>query len=80
MRIITVGKSDSNDIVLKHHAVSRIHLEIFIDDEDKVFVTDKNSVNGTYINGNRITFLVVLLLVLVQKLYLLMELLSLLKL
>ena len=55
MRIITVGKSDSNDIVLKDPAVSRIHLEIFINDEDKVFVTDKNSVNGTYINGNRIT-------------------------
>ena len=55
MKIITVGKSDSNDIVLKDPAVSRIHLEIFINDEDKVFVTDKKSVNGTYINGNRIT-------------------------
>jgi len=55
MRLITVGKSDTNDIVLNYNAVSRIHMEIFIDDDQNIFVTDKNSTNGTFVNGNRIT-------------------------
>ena len=54
MRLITVGKSETNDITLFDNAVSRIHLEIFIDDNDKMFVTDKGSTNGTFVNGNRI--------------------------
>ena len=54
MRLITIGKSESNNIILRDNAVSRIHLEIFIDDDDKIFVTDKESINGTFVNGNRI--------------------------
>lgn len=55
MRIIKIGKSHTNDIVIdSDNTVSRIHLEIFIDDDRNVFVTDKNSLNGTFVNGNRI--------------------------
>ncbi len=55
MKLIKIGKSHSNDIVIdSDNTVSRIHLEIFIDDERNVFVTDKNSLNGTFVNGNRI--------------------------
>ena len=54
MRLITVGKSETNDITLSDNAVSRLHMEIFIDDNEKIFVTDKESTNGTFINGNRI--------------------------
>lgn len=55
MRIIKIGKSHTNDIVIDSDStVSRTHIEIFIDDERNVFVTDKNSLNGTFINGNKI--------------------------
>jgi hypothetical protein len=55
MRIIKIGKSHSNDIVIDSDStVSREHIEIFIDDERNVFVTDKNSLNGTFVNGTKI--------------------------
>ena len=55
MRTIKIGKSHSNDIVIDGDStVSREHLEIFIDDDLNVFVTDKNSLNGTFVNGTKI--------------------------
>ena len=57
MRIIKIGKDKSNDIhkdLINDPAVSRIHCEIFLDDKGNVFLTDKGSTNGTYVNGNKI--------------------------
>ena len=57
MRIIKIGKDKSNDIhkdLINDPAASRIHCEIFLDDEGNVFLTDKGSTNGTYVNGNKI--------------------------
>jgi pSer/pThr/pTyr-binding forkhead associated (FHA) protein len=54
-RVITIGRSEDNDIVIDETSVSRYHLRIFVDEENTVFVTDLNSTNGTYINGNRIS-------------------------
>ena len=54
MQQIKIGKAPSNDIVIKDTTVSREHLEIFIDDDKNVFITDLNSTNGTYVNGVRI--------------------------
>lgn len=57
MRIIKIGKDNTNDIYesLKDDpAVSRIHCEIFLDDDGNVFLTDKGSTNGTFVNGNKI--------------------------
>ena len=52
MKLIKIGKSDNNDIVIEgDNTVSREHLQIFIDDEANVFVTDLNSMNGTFVNG-----------------------------
>jgi hypothetical protein len=57
MRIIKIGKDKSNDIhkaLIDDPGVSRIHCEIFLDDEGNVFLTDKDSTNGTFVNGNKI--------------------------
>ena len=52
MKLIKIGTSNKNDIVIDgDNTVSRQHLQIFIDDESNVFVTDLNSMNGTFVNG-----------------------------
>ena len=53
-KIIRVGRSRDNDVVLDHSSVSRHHLELFYDDFGNVFLTDLNSSNGTFVNGKRI--------------------------
>jgi len=54
-KIIKVGRAKDNDIVLTHSSVSRYHCELFYDGNGNIFLTDKNSLNGTYINGRRIS-------------------------
>lgn len=48
-----IGRSMKNDVVITDSTVSGIHCE-FIYEDDKVFLSDKNSTNGTYLNNNRI--------------------------
>ena len=54
-KLIKIGRSQDNDIVLDHASVSRHHAEIFIDAEGNVFIRDLNSANGTYINDEKIS-------------------------
>ncbi len=54
MKQIKIGKASTNDVVIKDNSVSREHLEVFIDSYNNVFVTDLDSTNGTFVNGNRI--------------------------
>ena len=63
MRIIKIGKSPSNDIYREFQGdptVSREHCEIFIDDDNNIFLTDLNSTNGTFVNGTKINTPVIL--------------------
>ena len=56
-KILKIGKSPSNDVYRIFYSdptVSNIHCEIFIDDEGNKFLTDLNSTNGTFVNGNKI--------------------------
>lgn len=53
-KLIKVGRDSSNDIVISDSSVSRFHLELFYDEEGNVFLTDLNSTNGTFVNGNRV--------------------------
>ena len=52
-RTVTIGRSPTNQIVIKEDQASRQHAEIFSSD-GKWTVRDLNSRNGTYINDQRI--------------------------
>jgi len=51
---MVVGRSRDANIHIKELSVSRKHLTITSDDTGRVFVTDLNSSNGTYVNDIRV--------------------------
>ena len=53
-KLIKIGRSKENDIVISETSVSRFHAELFQDDEGNILITDLNSTNGTTINGVRL--------------------------
>jgi pSer/pThr/pTyr-binding forkhead associated (FHA) protein len=53
MKIIKIGRSSSNDVVISDSTVSGTHCQIIKDDSGKFRIIDTNSANGTYINGVR---------------------------
>ena len=53
-KVISIGTSDDNEIILKDKAVSRHHAKIRIEGK-KYFVYDVASTNGTRVNGRKIT-------------------------
>ena len=55
MKLIKIGRTEGNDLVIKDDTtISRNHAEIFQDDEENIFLTDLNSSNGTFVNGNKL--------------------------
>jgi len=55
MKQFTIGKSSSNDIViLTDDTVSRSHAFLFEDNNGNILISDSNSTNGTYVNGDRV--------------------------
>jgi hypothetical protein len=50
---ITVGRTENNDVVLRHEQVSRFHAYVQITAEGLALV-DADSKNGTWMNGNRL--------------------------
>ena len=55
MKLIKIGRNLDNDFVIENDStISRNHAEVFIDDENRIFITDLNSSNGTFINGERV--------------------------
>lgn len=53
-KIIKIGRSVDNEIIINNNSVSRHHCQLFVDNSGNVFLTDLNSSNGTYVNGMRI--------------------------
>ncbi len=53
--IITIGRAKTNDIVIDHVAASRVHAEVTKEADGTCFITDNKSLNGTFVNGVRIT-------------------------
>ena len=51
MRVITIGSSPNNNIVINDKTVSRNHCQIIQDNYGNFRLIDKNSTNGTYVNG-----------------------------
>ena len=58
--LLKIGKALDNDVVLNIPFISDYHLEIFRDVEGNVFMTDLNSINGTFVNGNKLNGFVML--------------------
>lgn len=50
---LSLGRRGDNDIIIKDPYVSKKHFQI-IEDEDRYFLEDLNSSNGTYLNGDLI--------------------------
>lgn len=55
MRVISIGRSGENDVVINDVHISRTHLQIVQRDNGDCSVVDLNSKNGTFVNGQRIT-------------------------
>lgn len=53
---VTFGRSKGSDCVLSHPTVSREHF-IVEHNNGKVFLVDKGSENGTYANGDRVSWI-----------------------
>ena len=53
MNVITVGRSEENTVVVRDPLVSRLHLRIE-EESGRFFVRDLDSLNGTFVDGNRI--------------------------
>lgn len=51
---LKIGKAKSNDIVINNPFISDHHLEIFVDENNSVFISDLKSENGTFVNGRRL--------------------------
>lgn len=55
MKVLTIGRDKSNDIVLRDDPLaSRHHLQIIEHDDGHFTLNDFGSTNGTYVNGNRV--------------------------
>ncbi|MEQ1765345.1 MAG: FHA domain-containing protein [Pyrinomonadaceae bacterium] len=50
---LTIGRTDQANVALDDSGLSRINTTFFVDDGE-LLVTDENSTNGTYVNGDRV--------------------------
>ncbi len=52
---ITVGRARTNDVVLRHHSVSKFHAYFEQDEDDRFYLSDAKSTNPTILNGAPVT-------------------------
>jgi hypothetical protein len=48
---ISVGRARTNDVVLRHHSVSKFHAWFECDEDERHYLSDAKSANGTRVNG-----------------------------
>ncbi|MCC6811748.1 MAG: GGDEF domain-containing protein [Deltaproteobacteria bacterium] len=51
--VLTLGRGDTNDVMLDHDNVSRFHAEV-LNKKDHYAIVDKGSTNGTFVNDRRV--------------------------
>jgi pSer/pThr/pTyr-binding forkhead associated (FHA) protein len=51
---LRIGSNLDNDMVIESEGVDGHHLELFCDTDGNVFITDLNTKNGTFINGEEL--------------------------
>jgi len=54
VKVIKIGRSSENDIVISETFISRQHALLMVDNSGKIRIRDLDSTSGTYVNGNRI--------------------------
>jgi len=54
---LSIGNSDSNDIVTKHKTVSQVHAHLRRMPDGRYELTDADSTNGTMVNNRRVCIL-----------------------
>jgi len=54
-KVISIGRSNENKIVLNHDTVSRKHAQLIIHNQNDFELTNLNSTNGTFVNDKRIS-------------------------
>ena len=54
-----IGRLDSNDVVLGDSSVSGLHAVLALDDKDNIYLEDQWSTNGIYLEGQRVTQLLI---------------------
>ncbi len=52
--LVTIGRLPENSISIANMGISRRHVRIEQNTEQKYVVTDLNSLNGTFVNGNKV--------------------------
>lgn len=55
-RRLSVGRTGTNDLVINDDSVSKIHASLFLNPESGLMVADTGSTNGTFVNGERISY------------------------
>jgi len=51
----TIGRAAQADFILDAPLVSRVHCRLSVEPSAELVVTDLDSTNGTFVNGERIT-------------------------
>ena len=54
MKVVSIGRRSSNDVVIKDSLVSREQHCLITEENGHYYILDSNSTNGTYVNGSRI--------------------------
>ncbi|GFP24724.1 ABC transport system ATP-binding/permease protein [Candidatus Hakubella thermalkaliphila] len=54
-KLFCIGRSEDNDLVIKDPSVSRHHAEMSLDGNDRAWIVDRDSTNGTAVNGAKVT-------------------------
>jgi pSer/pThr/pTyr-binding forkhead associated (FHA) protein len=55
-RRLSVGRTGTNDLVINDDSVSKIHASLLLNPESGLMVADTGSTNGTFVNGERISY------------------------
>lgn len=55
MKVITIGRSEENDVMVNDPHASRHHMQIIQHDDGHFTLSDFGSTNGTYVNGQKIS-------------------------
>ena len=55
MKLITIGRHPSNEVIIDDKYVGRNHLQIMQDDDGNFILSDLGSANGTFVNGKKVT-------------------------